>query len=119
MKLIVLILAIILVESSGNDSAFNADENAAGCLQIRPVCVNDVNRILGEKKYCLKDRFNRAKSIEIFKIYTNHYYNHYRKEIDKANISEFEAKARIWNGGPMGWKKKCTEKYWKLVQEEL
>ena len=38
--------AIIRVESSNNDSAYNANEDAVGCLQIRQTMVNDVNRIL-------------------------------------------------------------------------
>jgi len=119
MNLIALILAIIMVESGGNNQAFNESENAAGCLQIRPICVKDINRIIGEEKYCLNDRYDRVKSIEMFKIYTSHYYNRFKKEICQANISEFEAKARIWNGGPLGWQKDSTKKYWLLVKEQL
>ena len=119
MNLIVLVLAIILIESGGDNSAFNESENAAGCLQIRPVCIDDINRIVGEEKYCLADRYCRAKSVEMFEIYTSHYYNHFKKQILKANISEFEAKARIWNGGPRGWQKESTKKYWAKVKKQL
>ena len=41
--------ALIFVESSNNDSAYNPGEDAVGCLQIRRTMVRDVNRILGEK----------------------------------------------------------------------
>ena len=41
-----LISAIIHVESSNNDSAYCASEDAVGCLQIRKCMVDDVNRIL-------------------------------------------------------------------------
>ena len=37
--------AIMEVESSNNDSAYNAREDAVGCLQIRKTMVDDVNRI--------------------------------------------------------------------------
>ena len=31
----------------------------------------------------------------------------------------YEVYARIWNGGPDGWKKRSTLKYWKKVKKEL
>ena len=66
-----LIEAIIQIESEGNDKAFNKKSNAAGCLQQTPIYVKEVNRILGEKKYTLNDRYNRTKAIEMFNIYQN------------------------------------------------
>ena len=42
--------AIMEVESSNNDSAYNASEDAVGCLQIRKCMVDDVNRILKRKR---------------------------------------------------------------------
>ena len=42
-----LVEALIWVESRGNDSAFHKGENAVGCLQIRPIMVKEVNRVLG------------------------------------------------------------------------
>ena len=38
-----LISALIMVESSNNDSAYNAGEDAVGCLQIRKCMVDDGN----------------------------------------------------------------------------
>ena len=46
--------AIILVESSNNDSAYRANEDAVGCLQIRKTMVDDINRILRRKKITYK-----------------------------------------------------------------
>ena len=44
---------------SGNDTlAYNAKENAAGCLQIRPIMVREVNRLLGKDSFKLKDRLS-------------------------------------------------------------
>ena len=50
-----LLSAIIHVESSNNDSAYNAYEDAVGCLQIRKCMVDDVNRIL--RRQNSKSRF--------------------------------------------------------------
>jgi hypothetical protein len=41
-----LILAMIDYESTNNDMAVNDSTNAVGCLQIRPIMVREVNRIL-------------------------------------------------------------------------
>lgn len=30
-----------------------------------------------------------------------------------------EARARIWNGGPRGYRKDSTKKYWKKVKEAM
>jgi len=103
-----LIAAIIQVESGGNDSAFNKAENAAGCLQIRPIMVREVNRIAGTA-YTLADRLDRKKSIEMFTIYTNHYTPCWAPELV----------ARRWNGGPRGDKKQSTAKYWHKVRSLL
>lgn len=102
--------AIIQVESSGNDSAYNKSEDAVGCLQIRPIMVREVNRLLkirgDSRRYTLLNRWNRQKSIEMFLVYNK-------------NISSFEAKARRWNGGCRGMEKTATVKYWNKVKKEL
>ena len=108
-----LIQAMILVESEGNDSAYHKREKAAGCLQIRPIMVREVNRILGiqksELEYTLEDRWSREKSIEMFHI-VNGYHN---------KNSTYEEIARAWNGGPKWIKKSLTKRYWKRVQKQL
>ena len=52
--------AVIQVESRGNDLAYNERENAVGCLQIRPIMVKEVNRVLKTNKsnltFTLNDR---------------------------------------------------------------
>lgn len=108
-----LIQAMIMVESEGNDSAYHKGEKAAGCLQIRPIMVREVNRILGiqksELEYTLEDRWSREKSIEMFHI-VNGYHN---------KNSTYEEIARAWNGGPNWFKKSLTKRYWKRVQKQL
>lgn len=104
--------AIIQVESSNNDSAYCSREDAVGCLQIRQTMVDDVNRILkrqGEdKRFTYNDRWDRIKSIKMFKIYIDYY-----------NLYSAEDIARSWNGGPRGGNKENTVYYWNKVKSEL
>ena len=103
-----LIDAIIYVESRGNEKAHNIKEDAVGCLQIRPIMLKEVNRLLGYNKYKLADRWSKAKSIEMFNVI---------KENTKNPTNE--KLARNWNGGWNGYKKKSTLKYWYKVKEQL
>ena len=102
--------AMIQVESAGKDSAYNASEDAVGCLQIRPIMVREVNRILRKQgdtlRYRLKDRWNREKSLEMFHVW---------REYHHPNSTD-EVIARNWNGGPRGYKKQSTTRYWEKVQ---
>lgn len=112
-----LINALIRVESRGNDSAIGdrhlVGNEAVGALQIRPIMVREVNRILKIQKsdirFKLKDRFDRQKTIEMFLVWKNYHHPD----------GDFEKIARNWNGGPKGFKKSRTEKYWAKVQQEL
>lgn len=103
-----LIDAIICVESRGNTLAHNISEDAVGCLQIRPIMLREVNRLLGFQKYKLNDRWNKTKSIEMFNVIKKH-------TIDPSN----EKLARNWNGGWNGYKKSSTLKYWHKVKAQL
>ena len=104
--------ALIMIESSGNDRAHTLSEDAVGCLQIRRTMVRDINRILKRQgspiRYSYKDRWIRSKSIEMFNIYCGHY-----------NLTSPEYQARCWNGGPKGYKKGATKRYWSKVKSIL
>ena len=104
--------AIILVESSNNDSAYRASEDAVGCLQIRKTMVDDINRIHHRKKspvrFTYQDRWSRYKSIKMFEIYCKHY-----------NLETYEQIARCWNGGPYGINKPATTVYWEKVKNQI
>ena len=107
-----LIEAIIYVESRGDTLAHNISENAVGCLQIRPIMVREVNRLLAKndipKVYTLAERWNKAKSIEMFNVIKDN-------TINPTN----EKLARNWNGGWNGYKKQSTLKYWHKVKQQL
>lgn len=112
-----LVSALIHVESRGNDSAIGdrnlVGEEAVGALQIRPIMVREVNRILriqkSDKRFALKDRYDRGKTIEMFYVWRDFHHKN----------SDYETIARNWNGGPRGYQKKSTERYWLKVQAEL
>ena len=93
-----IISALMYVESSNNDSAYNASEDAVGCLQIRKTPV----------RFTYEDRWCRYKSINMFKVYCKHY-----------NLTTAEEIARCWNGGPNGLYNPATVKYWNKVQNKI
>lgn len=111
-----LIEAMIQVESRGNDKAIgdtHLESPSVGCLQIRPVMVAEVNRILkrckDDTRYVLDDRYSRDKSIMMFRIWKS--YHHAKSSLEKI--------ARCWNGGPRGYKNQSTLRYWNKVQAYL
>lgn len=108
-----LIDAIIYVESRNLDSAINRKTNAVGCMQIRPIMVNEVNRILRKKQfplvYNLHDRYKRDKCLQMFHIWKAY---HHKK-------SDLETIARCWNGGTNGENKQATYSYWLLVKNRM
>lgn len=112
-----LIEALIQVESEGIEDIHGdiglEEGPSVGVLQIRPIMVREVNRILKiqkiKKKYKLKDRYSREKSIEMFNIWREFYHPN----------GNFEVISRTWNGGPKGYLKKATVGYWMEVQNEL
>ena len=106
-----LVDALIMVESNGNPNAYCKKEKAVGCLQIRPVMLREVNRILRKqkltKRFSLEDRWDCGLSEEMFYIWKNY---HHKDSSD-------EVIARCWNGGPRGYKKQSTKHYWQKVQK--
>lgn len=117
-----LINALIAVESGGRDDAIGDGGKAVGCLQIHPILVEDVNRILRAQDrsgtippFGTGDRRDRQASIRMCRIYLAHYAH---PEV-LGREPTLEDMARIWNGGPDGWKEKATEKYWEKVRRQL
>ena len=109
-----LINAIIKVESNDNVNVIGDNGKAVGCMQIWKVVVDDVNKV-SKLQYNYNDRFNTEKSIEIFQLYINKYAT--AKRLGRTPTDE--DMARIWNGGPNGFKKAGTKQYWLKVKAEL
>lgn len=103
--ILALILALRAVESTNGLTSANE-------LQIQPICIQDVNRIYGTS-YNMSDVYNRRRSEEIAVLYLT-----YWGSKASANPTS-EIYARIWNGGPNGWKNPKTVKYWKRVKKQL
>lgn len=76
-----LIESVIITESGGNPNAVGKAEDV-GCMQIRPIYVKEVNRILGEERYTLDDRYDPMKSLEMFHVVQD--YHNPNHDIEKA-----------------------------------
>jgi hypothetical protein len=104
-----LVASMIQVESRGNECAYNGREDAVGCLQIRPIMVREVNRLLGSELYTMNDRWDCDKSVDMLMVIVEKHH----KDLD------YESIARCWNGGPRGMSKVSTESYWMKVKYHL
>jgi len=107
-----LIPSLIQVESQGSDKAIGDNGKAFGCLQIWEVVIKDVNRVY-KTNYKHSDMMFRYPSCEVCFLYLKFWGNQYTKKTGKK--ASLEVLSKIWNGGPNGWKKEATEKYWKKV----
>ena len=96
-----LIRAVVFVESGGNNLAYNAEEQATGAFQIRPVRLSHYNRETGHH-YKLADMYDYDISREIFIYFA------------EKQGKDFEMIARSWNGrGPK------TIEYWNKVKSRI
>lgn len=111
-----LVDAIGWVESRNNDKAVGDAGKAAGRYQIHMAVIQDVNARCGTS-YTAEDRNDPEKAREIMEKYIGIWAKHYEKTQGKPATDEI--KARIWNGGPSGWRKDATLKYWEKVQKTM
>jgi len=113
--------AIVAVESRGDVNAYNAHDGATGMAQIRSVCLEDANRIAGlrgmDERFSAADRSNPRAARRIWNLYLDFYGKQDEKETGLKPTDEVFA--RIWNGGPSGWRKTSTLPYWNRIREAL
>ena len=113
-----LIQALIVAESGGNDRAIgdkHLRDKAYGPLQIRqPVC-DDYNKAHGTYYRASDLVGDRALSKKICEWYLTTYGS--KKRLGREPT--FQDLARIWNGGPDGWRKPSTLEYWKKVERAM
>ena len=101
------IKAIIQVESGGDDFAVGLT-NDNGCLQITPILVAEVNRLVSGELYLVSDAFSRRKSIEMFNIIQSHY----NPQRDR------HLALKIWNPkAPISYHTKVEREYEKLMNK--
>ena len=106
-----LIRAIHMVETSGRTGPIRGDGGAAlGPLQIHRACWIDAN-IGGTYAECA----GLAYSKRVFAAYMARYAT--SRRLGRAVTDQ--DRARIWNGGPNGYKKKATVAYWNKVKEQM
>ena len=105
-----LILALISVESSGDPNAQGdwdgKEYKAIGILQIHPVFLADVNRILGVEKYKLDDRWNPEKSKAMVRVWFRHYSKYWSNE-----------KCIRWYNAGGSWQCEAAERYYKKTMK--
>lgn len=65
----------------------------------------------------MHDAYHKDTSKDIALLYLTYWGHHYKEVTGKCPTAE--TYARIWNGGPDGWKKRSTVKYWKKVKKEI
>jgi hypothetical protein len=114
MNYAMILSALISVESGGNDRAIGDGGEARGALQIHREVVADVNRISG-KRFDWVRMTNRAEARQVAEIYLRHYATPQRlgRAVTPQDV------ARIWNGGPMGYKSKATLPYLKKFNSRI
>ena len=122
------IAALVLVESGAPG---NSDGGRAhGPLQIHQIVIDDVNRIYSQN-FCLADAETLDRAKLICQLYLSHWVAHARDKINRYNsamtlahqqtndIGNEELAARIWNGGPNGWREPATVDYAQRVRNLL
>jgi hypothetical protein len=99
--------------------------HAYGIFQIRQPVLTDVNETFGTH-YTINDirpmngsNAEKVKSIRnslmVMRMYLQRYGEHY-EHVTGRKLT-MEVMARCWNGGgPNGWQKECTVKYWNIVK---
>ncbi len=112
----ILIQALIMTETGGDDKAIGDKGLAYGALQIHKGVVDDVNRVYG-LKITHEDMFNRHNAIFVCFAYLRYWALQYNKETKK--MPTYEILARIWNGGPKGYNSPETKAYWEKTKTYL
>jgi len=112
-----IMIILINVESSGNIFTISKTCDGIGPLQINPVVVADVNRIMEirgfQTRFDLHDRQDIYKSYAMARIYLEYYVNETRLG-RPVTIRDF---AVTWNGGPSAvWVDPETQKGQRLEQ---
>ena len=113
--------ATVAVESGGHARAYNACDGATGMAQIRSVCLTDLNRIARLRgvaaRFSAADRCDPRAARRMWNLYLDFYGRQYWRQTGRTPTDEVYA--RIWNGGPEGWRKSSTLAYWRRVRNAL
>lgn len=101
--------ALIWVESKGDSKAVGKLDDV-GVLQIRPIIVEDCNRILEMEIFKLEDRLDSLKSVEMFNIIQDHYNPQH----------DYHWALKLWNSGaPLSYHRKVMDKFNEIKEASL
>jgi len=99
---------------------------SANVYQIRDIYVADVNRIcervcttsgVAFRPFPPEAKLDRRASERMMAIYWQHWGEEYERKTGERVT--YEVLARIHNGGPLGWKKRETVRYWLRVRDAM
>lgn len=103
----------MLVESSLNPALVGDNGGAIGVLQMHKAYVQDAAEFAGED-WVHEDCLEPEIAVEIFRAYMARYAT--KKRLGrKPTLQDI---ARIHNGGPNGYKKDSTLRYWRIVKNK-
>lgn len=112
----ILLPALMIVESGGDPAAIGDKGLAIGAYQIHRAYWTDGTESL-KVQWPYSDAYRADRAAKVVRAYLLRYGRAYeRKTGRKATL---EVLARLHNGGPAGWKKHATVKYWKKVEKQI
>lgn len=101
------------IESSNNPNAIGDGGRAIGLYQIHNVYWTDGIEYM-KVDWPYKRAYDPKYAEQVVRSYLTRYGKHYERVTGKK--ATLEVLARIHNGGPNGWKKKATLKYWQKIE---
>ena len=103
--------AIRIVESNDDPDAVGDGGDSIGCYQIQKCYWLDAKEF-SDLGGTYLDCYNRGYADRTVRFYVARYATERRlgREVTQEDV------ARIHNGGPNGYKKECTKKFWKKVE---
>ena len=106
--------AIRIVESNDDPNAVGDGGDSIGCYQIQKCYWLDAKEF-SDLDGTYLDCYNRGYADRTVRFYMDRYATERRlgREVTQEDV------ARIHNGGPNGYKKECTKKFWKKVEVVL
>jgi hypothetical protein len=113
-----LVMALQGAESQNGDASCHGDQGRShGVMQIQRAVIHDVNAVYGTQ-FTLQDSHQPLKARQVCVLYLQYWGLRYKATTGRTPTPE--VLARIWNGGPHGYKRNATRKYWSCrVQPRL
>lgn len=105
--------ALILIESGGDDKA-SGQHGEVGALQVTAAVVRDVNHAFGTR-YTVRGMTNRADALAVL----DRYLWLYAQPSRLGRAVTDEDRARIWNGGPNGYRRQSTLPYLRRFRAQI